>query len=460
MTDRDDAVLVAGAGAAGLAAALAAAERGCSVVLAEAREHFRTDCNTALSTSMVPAGGSRWQRELGIDDSPERFYDDVMRKTHGEADPTVARALTQVAPVLVEWLAERCAVPLSLATDFSYPGHSRQRCHAVPDRAGATLHRHLLDAVLARPEVTFACPMALRAVRLDASGAVAYAVVAPPGGAEEELPVRAVVLASGGFGGDRGLVRTLIGEIADGLYFGSSGCDGRALSIGRALGADEGYLDSYQGHGSVATPANVMVTWANVMHGAILVNATGKRVADETRGYSEFARTTLTQPGGVMWVILDRRIDDACASFADHRALRASGAIRWSDDARALAASVGCDAATLAETLAAARLSASEKIADAFGRTHWEAPLAPPYGAVKVTGALFHTQGGLLVDGDARVLRKGAPISGLFAAGGAAAGISGHGAAGYLAGNGLLAALGLGYLAGRAISLMADAAPR
>jgi fumarate reductase flavoprotein subunit len=68
---------------------------------------------------------------------------------------------------------------------------------------------------------------------------------------------------------------------------------------------------------------------------------------------------------------------------------------------------------------------------------------------VKVTGALFHTQGGLLVDGHARVLRDGRPIPGLYAAGGAAAGISGHGADGYLAGNGLLSALGLGYLAGR-----------
>ena len=64
-----------------------------------------------------------------------------------------------------------------------------------------------------------------------------------------------------------------------------------------------------------------------------------------------------------------------------------------------------------------------------------------------MTGALFHTQGGLLVDEHARVLRDRRPVAGLYAAGGAAAGMSGHGAAGYLAGNGLLAALGLGYLA-------------
>ena len=68
------------------------------------------------------------------------------------------------------------------------------------------------------------------------------------------------------------------------------------------------------------------------------------------------------------------------------------------------------------------------------------------------TGALVRTQGGLAVDQDGRVLRRdGAPIANLFAGGGAAAGISGRsGGAGYLSGNGLLSALGLGRLAGRA----------
>lgn len=142
-------LLVAGAGAAGTAAALAAGEHGCTVVVVEANESFRRGSNTAMSTSMVPAGGSRWQAEAGIDDSPEDFLADIMAKTHGQADEVVARALTTVAPDLVTWLADTCGVPLGLVTDFRYPGHHADRCHAVPDRAGATLHGHLLDAVAA-----------------------------------------------------------------------------------------------------------------------------------------------------------------------------------------------------------------------------------------------------------------------------------------------------------------------
>ena len=75
--------------------------------------------------------------------------------------------------------------------------------------------------------------------------------------------------------------------------------------------------------------------------------------------------------------------------------------------------------------------------------------LSPPYKAVRVTGALFHTQGGLAVDVDARVLNeRGAPLPNLFAAGGAAAGVSGSVASGYLSGNGLLTATVLGRIAG------------
>ena len=74
----------------------------------------------------------------------------------------------------------------------------------------------------------------------------------------------------------------------------------------------------------------------------------------------------------------------------------------------------------------------------------------PPYYGVKVTGALFHTQGGLAVDTEAKVLRNnGRVLPNLFAAGGAAVGVSGKGIEGYLSGNGLLMAASLGYLAGQ-----------
>jgi fumarate reductase flavoprotein subunit len=438
-------VLVAGAGAAGLAAALAAAQRGATVVLVDANPAFRDGCNTVQSTSMIPAGGSRWQRAAGVADTPERFHADVLRKTGGQADRTVASALTRVAPALVEWLADDCGVPLELVTDFDYPGHSRPRCHSVPDRSGRTLHQRLLAAASADERIELVVPRRLAGVTLDDGGAAAE--LAAPDGRVEPVRAGAVVLATSGFGAAPELVRRHLPEIADGLYFGGDGAVGDALAIGESLGADVGCLDAYQGHGSVAVPHGVLMTWAAIMHGGVLVNARGERFGDESAGYSEFARAVLDQPGAEAWMVFDERIADACRSFADFRRALEAGAVRGAAGIDELARLVGAPSAALARTLAQAGPG------DRFGRTSWEQPLSPPYRAVRVTGALFHTQGGLRVDAHAAVLRGGRPIRGLYAAGGAAVGMSGHGAAGYLAGNGLLAALGLGMIAGRRVGV-------
>jgi fumarate reductase flavoprotein subunit len=93
-----------------------------------------------------------------------------------------------------------------------------------------------------------------------------------------------------------------------------------------------------------------------------------------------------------------------------------------------------------------------------MGRTFTRA-LQSPYHAIKVTGALFHTQGGLEVDAQCRVVKtNGQVLNNLYAAGGAARGVSGRGADGYLAGNGLLSAVGGGWLAAQDIAQKLHAA--
>jgi fumarate reductase flavoprotein subunit len=384
----------------------------------------------------------------GIEDSPGRFYEDIMAKTKGSADQVVAGALTSIAPELVSWMADDIGVPLELVTEFRYPGHSVDRCLAVPDRAGRTLHRHLLEAATDSSRITLMNPMRLTSVDPDVSDWIQCRVQGPDL-VDESVAARNVVLATNGFAAREDMVSRYLPEIESALYHGGDGSTGDALLIGEALGADVAFMDAYQGHGSVATPHGVIMTWAAVMHGAVLLNIDGERFGDETSGYSEYAVPVLSQSGGIAWVVLDRRIDEACRVFKDYQDLDAAGGVRWSDNVEALAAVIGAPVDAVDQTLEEVRIIAEGETMDIFGRAFEDDVLVPPYGSVKVTGALFHTQGGLRVDGDARVLAGDKPIPGVYAAGGAAAGISGHGASGYLAGNGLLSALGLGYLAGR-----------
>src|SRR5690606_19876735 len=149
-----------------------------------------------------------------------------------------------------------------------------------------------------------------------------------------------------------------------------------------------------------------------------LLNSARERFGDETTGYSEFGAKVVAQPGGVGWTAFDRRIHAACLPLAHFRDLVDYGRIRWGDAVAAVAAIIGAPPDRVAATLAEAEAAATGRAAAPFGRTsHWEKPLEPPYAVVKVTGALFHTQGGLVVDGHARVLRRGVPIPGLYAAG-------------------------------------------
>jgi fumarate reductase flavoprotein subunit len=396
---------------------------------------------------MIPAGGSRWQVEHGIDDSPEQFLNDMVRATDGTVDPRVSSALTSVAPQLVEWLADECGVPLELATDFIYPGHSARRCHTLSDRSGKSLIKYLLAAIDARDNITLVTPLELSAIR-EAEGSLEAQLSTPDGDSAWEQ-FSSVVLATNGYAGDAELLRENIPDIVDAYYHGGDGSLGHAVRIGRSLGAETSYLDAYQGHGSLAMPHAILLTWAVMVHGGIMVNRDGRRFADESGSYSSFGAKVIAQPERIGWAIFDERISELCEPFADYQDIMASKAVHEATSVDELAAIIGCDVGSLREQLAAVESHRAGRDVDPLGRLDFGKGLNSPYRAVRVTGALFHTQGGLVVDERARVQRDGAPIPGLYAAGGSAVGASGHGSSGYLAGNGLLGALGLGYLAGR-----------
>jgi fumarate reductase flavoprotein subunit len=261
-----------------------------------------------------------------------------------------------------------------------------------------------------------------------------------------------LILACNGYGGNPELVSCFIPEMADALYFGHPGNRGDAVFWGEALGAKLAHLGAYQGHGSVATPHNILITWAVIMQGGMQVNSEGRRFCDESRGYSEQAADVLRQPGQIAWDVFDARIASVARQFEDFRAAERAGAILSAETIADLARAIHVpSAAFAAEWNDVERLKAREA-QDRYGRQFTAAQLCePPFHAVKVTGALFHTQGGLAIDAIGRVKRKdGTGFPNLFAAGGAAAGVSGASASGYLSGNGLLTATVLGRLAGRA----------
>lgn len=443
-------LVVAGAGG-GLIGAIKAAQLGAKVLLIDASPDFLTTSNTSLTTGMFPASGSRWQKALGIVDSPEIFTQDIMKKTKNKADAVATKTLTDVSVEVMEWMADSLNVPWELVTDFHYPGHSIDRCLSVVGRKGHLVMAPIWKAASAQNLFDYRPITRLVDVIIEDNRVVA-AVVENAEGKQEQFSTDNVLMATNGYGANKELVEKYNKEIAHVYYHGSKFSRGEALEIGVKHGAAYGCLDAYQGHAAIAAHANTLAGWATVMQGGFIVNLDGSRFGDESAGYSEYAAILNNQRDHTGWLIIDKEVHDGSMLFKEFEVTAASGAIIWADTIEEIADKISVPTAHLSAELENATAVNAGTAVDRLGRAVFEKPLRAPFGAIKLRPSLFHTQGGLLVNGDAAVVKEdGSVINGLYAAGGAAVGISGHGSDGYLAGNGLLAAFGFAYLAAKSV---------
>ena len=100
--------------------------------------------NTTRSTGLIPAAGTRLQREAGVpDDTPELMAGDIFEKNGYESDPEITRLLCEKSGPLVEWLVDEIGCEMFCYTDFLYPGQSRHRMHGPEESYGSELVRQL-----------------------------------------------------------------------------------------------------------------------------------------------------------------------------------------------------------------------------------------------------------------------------------------------------------------------------
>jgi fumarate reductase flavoprotein subunit len=442
-------VAIIGGGACGLVAALTLADAGIAPLVLE-RDAMPSG-STGLSSGMIPACGTSMQRQLDVEDTVEMLVHDIQAKAKGQADPAIARAVAEASGPTVEWLVADHGVELTLVGGFLYPGFSALRMHAPPSRQGADLMAGLLRAaegagidIMTNARVT--------ELFASADGRVTGLTLERPDGTVEDIGCQALILACNGYGGNPDMVRRHIPEMATAEYFGHPGNQGDAVAWGTALGAAVKHMGAYQGHGSVASPHGILITWALMMNGGIQINNQGLRFSNEHRGYSEQAVDVLAQPERIAWLVFDDRLLTLGREFEEFNLAEAAGAVCHCADPRELAQAIDVPGEALTGTLAETAAWAEGDGEDPFGRDFTSQPaLTSPLHAIKVTGALFHTQGGLEIDRHARVLRPdGSALPNLYAGGGAACGVSGSQVWGYLSGNGLLTAVNLGRLAGQA----------
>jgi fumarate reductase flavoprotein subunit len=450
-------VIIAGAGACGAVAALAAADAGAEVLVIE--QDADALGSTAMSQGLICAAGTRAQAAAGVEDGPDRFFADIISKTGGQTDPRLARTIADAAGPCLDWLMEAHRLPFELDVRFRAAyGHSRARVHGWPGRGGEDLIQ-FLHRRMSETDVSVLFRARLIDVVADPTGRVEGVVVERPSGGIERIGCGALVLATSGFAANPGMIAGHMPELAEVYRHCHEGNAGLGIELGARLGGALADMGAYQGYAMLADPQNISLPPGHIVEGGVLVNIRGERFVDETADISGMLLQVMSQPGQMAWAVYDAEIEARCAHIPETQQLMALNAAKVAHGVDDLASVTGLPIEALAATIEEAHGARAAGRLDAFGRDWSDA--VPPKGslrALKVRGALYHTQGGLQVDAAARVLRSdGSALPNLFAGGGAARGVSGPGAWGYLPAMGLCHAVTLGRIAGKAAADLVQA---
>jgi tricarballylate dehydrogenase len=422
-------LIVVGQGAAGLAAVLSAAE--------EARRRGLPIQITLLDkASEAEAGGNtRWSPSYMRMAAPDRvepsFVHDMLAATQFEGDETYFARLAADAPSTVAWIASH-GVGFIQPTYYLAKGPPRIQ----PEGGGPAIVTALTHAARqAGVIVRYGC--AARAIVTE-SGRIAGLVVAQ-GHASETIATDAIILASGGFQGNGEMMRAHFGPGADTMRLLSPGTrfnTGEGIRMALALGADRAgdwngmHTEPVDARAKNSAPVVLVYPYG------IVVDGHGRRFFDEGAGlvhetWERFARDIhFKTPGSIAYAILDSRY----LEIADYqRAIRSEVPPVRADTLAALASLIDVDADQLCATVATYN-AACVGDPNAFDATrcdglaavgtlsppksNWARAIAvPPFFAYPLVGAIAYTFGGLATDERARVLRDGAPIPGLYAAG-------------------------------------------
>jgi tricarballylate dehydrogenase len=430
MTSASRHLIVIGQGAAGLAAALSAAE--------EARGRGLALNVTLLekATEDEAGGNTRWSPSYMRMAAPDRveptFVHDMLAATAGRGDRAYFRHLADAAPATVAWIAAH-------GVDFHQPTYYLAK---GPPRIQPVGGGPAIVAALARAakEAGVAVRYNASAQKLVAEGdRVAGVAIATAGGASETMSADAIILACGGFQGDGAMMREHFGPGAERMKLISPGTrfnTGDGIRMAAALGA----ATSGDWNGMHAEPvdprsknsAPVVLVYPY----GIVVDRSGRRFFDEGAGlvhetWEAFARDIhFKVPGREAYAILDSRLFEI-ADFG--RAIRSEVPPFKADTLAGLAGLIGVHADNLLRTVAGFNAAAvgdagtfdatrCDGLAAARDlqppKSNWTRALRqPPFVAYPLVGAIAYTFGGLATDDKARLLRAGAPIPGLFAAG-------------------------------------------
>lgn len=438
-------VVIAGAGGAGLAAAVMAGGLCRDVAVFEKTQSVGG--NTKLADAINAVDPSA-QQPLGIEDSPELHARQMIETGRWCANPALAETVAYGAPKTLEWLKE-IGVKFEPGVYQVY-GSLWARTHSPSEPEESGYIRPLLFKCRELGVAIRTGSKVLRVIRNGLEGPVLGIEVEKQNG--RRLFVRArrgIVVATGGFGANAELVGRFNPRFGRLLTTNLPGTTGDLIAPLEDIGAAAVGMDFFQLLPGSAENGRFIGAVSPVER-MIFVNRSGKRFVAEDSPSSRLSEAVLAQPGGIAFPILDA---DGCAAMRTlsramfERALMRGDAFR-ADSIPELASHLQIPAEALQATIKAYNQAVDAR-QDPLGRSAsvlmHRIARRPFYGA-KVTMCVNCTLGGIAITPRAEVLdRRGRIIPGLYAAGEFTGGVHGEN---YMGGNALADVFTFGRIAG------------
>lgn len=430
-------VIVIGSGFAGLSAALEARKAGASVVILEKMK--AAGGNSIISDGGVAAPGTKLQKKYGVNDSPDRMYEDMLKAGLGLNDPVLVRVLADNAKDAFEWSINYLGVEYLDRIDI-FGGHSVLRCYTAKNITGATIIKKQVEK-LNELNMKIRFKSCLKNLISSSDGRICGVVVRedydyknPERGKDKYIKAeKGVILASGGFGADVGFRMaqdprltekidttnkpfTTAEVIKQAINAGAAPVQLSHIQLGPWASPDE------KGYGDGPMFSEYIV----FQYGIMVDPVTGSRFVNELAD-----RKTLSD-----WLL---SIGHPCVGIADSEAVKQSGwnidaaikknVVRVFDTIEELAAFYDISFQKLEETINEFNESLIEGVDKSFGKPLIEnaSPIInSPYYAIRLWPKVHFTMGGIRINANAQVIDlEGNIIKGLYAAGEVTGGVHG-----------------------------------
>ena len=402
---------------------------GVEKTLKTAAEKFADNATiTALAATVKSQWDAYQANPQGYFDSVELMELDTMIGGKGKNNPELVKALAENSADAIEWLA---SIGAEVKNVGAFGGASVKRIHRPVNADGKVtavgayivpiLEKNLQDRNVQFLFDTTANEIIMKdgkAVGIKGTGKDGHKVT---------INAKSVVIATGGFGANAEMVEKYKPELKGFATTNAEGAQGQGIDMATAVGAATVDMDQIQIHPTVHIEEDGnahLITEGLRGDGAILVNAEGKRFYDEVSTRDKVSAAIIEQTDKSAWLIVDQTMVDKSAVIAGYIK---SGYTVTGATYEELAKAMGVDEATFTSTMNTWNQAVEAKSDAEFGRTSFANPLTTaPYYAIKITPAVHHTMGGIVINPKAEVLNeKGEAISGLYAAGEVTGGVHG-----------------------------------